>query len=43
LASPESTVDGVAKSKIVASGLTALDGSDAGLVPTPLVAVTRNV
>ena len=41
--SPESTVDGAAKSKIVVRGITALDGVDARLVPTPLVAVTRNV
>src|SRR3954464_3235661 len=43
LVSPESTVAGVAKSKIVASGVTAFDASDAGLEPTPLVAGTLNV
>src|SRR5437763_7550737 len=42
LASPPSTVAGVAKSKIVSPGVTALD-DDAALVPTALVAVTANV
>ena len=36
-------VDGVANSKIVACGVTALDAAEGALVPTPLVAVTRNV
>src|ERR1700745_892004 len=43
LASPESTVAGVAKSKMVARGVTAFDAADAGLVPTAFVAVTLNV
>jgi len=41
--SPESTVAGVEKSKIVSSGVTALDAADAGPVPTPFVAETVNV
>jgi hypothetical protein len=42
--SPESTMLGVPeKSKIVSSGVTALDAEEAGLVPTELVAVTWKV
>jgi type IV pilus biogenesis protein CpaD/CtpE len=41
--SPESTSVGVAKSKIVACGVTASDAADAGPVPTSFVAVTLNV
>ncbi len=43
MVSPESTVAGVPKSKIVACGVTAFEAADAGLVPTALVAVTLNV
>ena len=41
--SPASTVAGVAKSKIVASGVTALEAADGAPVPTAFVAVTLNV
>ena len=41
--SPASTVEGVAKSKIVNSGVTALEAADAALVPIAFVALTRNV
>jgi hypothetical protein len=43
LPSPESMLVGVAKSKIVSCGVTALDGEDSGLDPTALLAVTVNV
>jgi hypothetical protein len=43
LVSPESTTAGVARSKIIACGVTAFDGLDSGLAPTSFVAVTRNV
>jgi hypothetical protein len=43
LPSPESTIDGVPKSKIVSCGVTALDAPDAGPVPPPFVAATVNV
>jgi hypothetical protein len=38
--SPESKTVGVAKSKIVSSGVTAVESGEAGLEPTALVAVT---
>ncbi len=41
--SPASIVVGVAKSKIVSSGVTAVDAADAVPVPTPFVAATVNV
>jgi hypothetical protein len=41
--SPESTVAGVAKSKIASSGVTAPEAAEAGLVPFAFVAVTVNV
>src|SRR5436853_7607944 len=41
--SPESTVAGLAKSKMVSAGVTAFDAPDAGPVPTPSVAETVNV
>ena len=43
MVSPESTAPGVAKSKIVSCGVTALEAADAGPVPIALVAVTVNV
>ncbi len=43
LGSPESGVAGAARSKIVAFGVTADDGLDAGLEPTAFFAITRNV
>ena len=42
-ASPQSTVAGEAKSKIVACGVTALEAAEGALVPTAFVAVTLNV
>src|SRR4051794_3703298 len=39
--SPASIVGGVANSKMVATGVTAEDAADSGLVPTSFVAVTR--
>ncbi len=41
--SPESTVAGVEKSKIVSRGVIALDGADGELAPIALLAVTVNV
>ena len=41
--SPESATPAVAKSRIVARGVTALEAAEAGPVPTALVAVTLNV
>ena len=41
--SPESTVAGVAKSKIVSCGVTAREAAEAAPVPTLLVAVTVKV
>ena len=41
--SPESSCAGVAASKIVCSGVIALEAADCGLVPTALVDVTLNV
>ena len=43
VASPESTEAGVAKSKIVSSGVTAVVCADAGPVPCALVAETVKV
>ena len=43
LVSPPSATAGAVKSKIVACGVTAFEAVDCGLVPTALVAVTRNV
>ncbi len=41
--SPESVIEGVPKSKIVSSGVTAFEADDAWLVPTLLTADTVNV
>ena len=41
--SPASVVEGDVKSRIVHSGVTAAEASDAGLDPIAFVALTRNV
>ena len=43
LPSPESTVSGVARSKIVSYGVTALEAADSGPVPAALIAATVKV